>query len=332
MTRTLAAAITLIAGLAALPAGAESARDTEVRAHLAAAKAASGLDFAGILGVTCLPDAPPPARPAAGAQVAPRGDPPRESWYARPQKVFDNLYWVGTKIHSAWALKTSQGLIIIDTLYAYAAEPEIVDGLKALGLDPKTIKYVIVSHGHGDHDQGARLLQDRYGAHVIMGAPDWEVVAATPNMPGGAPKRDMVATDGQKLTLGDTTVAIYTTPGHTLGTLSLIFPVKDHGRPLTVAYSGGTAFNFRHEPGRFDTYIASQRKMQKIAAEAGASVVLSNHSVFDNAYERTRLAGLPRAKGEAHPFEVGTDGVGRYFKVLEECAIAVRTQEFGPAA
>ena len=61
---------------------------------------------------------------------------------------------MGTKIHSSWVLQTSQGLIVIDTLYAYAAEPEIVDGLKALGLDPKTIKYVIVSHGHGDHDQG----------------------------------------------------------------------------------------------------------------------------------------------------------------------------------
>ena len=34
------------------------------------------------------------------------------------------------------------------------------------------------------------------------------------------------------------------TPGHTPGTLSMIFQVKDSGRPLTVAYSGGTAFNF----------------------------------------------------------------------------------------
>jgi metallo-beta-lactamase class B len=326
MTRTLLAATAAILMLGAVPAGAQtSTQDAAVQAHLAAAKAASGLDFAGILGVTCLPDAPV-ARPAAGA---PRGDPPRESWYAAPQKVFDNLYWVGTKVHSAWALKTSQGLILIDTLYAYAAEPEIVQGLKTLGLDPASIKYVIVSHGHGDHDQGARLLQDRFGAHVIMGAADWDVVEAQPNMPGGAPKRDIVATDGQKLTLGDTTVSIYATPGHTLGTLSLIFPVKDHGRPLTVAYSGGTAFNFRHEPGRFDTYIASQRKMAKIAAEANASVVLSNHSIFDNAYERTRLAGLPRVTGEPHPFEVGVEGVSRYFKVLEECAIAVRTKEFG---
>ena len=331
MRKTIAAAA-LAAGLGLTAAQAQTA-NPGVEGHLAAAKAAAGLDWGGILGVTCLPDAPPPARSAAPAGAAtPRVDPPRSEWYAKPQKVFDNLYWVGTKIHSSWVLKTSQGLIVIDTLYAYAAEPEIVDGIKALGLDPKTIKYVLVTHGHGDHDQGARLLQDRFGAHVVMGGPDWDVVAATPNMPGGAPKKDLVATDGQKLTLGDTTVTIYTTPGHTLGTLSFVFPVKDHGRPLTVAYSGGTAFNFRHEPGRFDTYIASQRKMQQAAADAGASVLLSNHSLFDAAYDRARLAGLPRAAGEPHPFEVGADATRRYFKVLEECAIAVRTKEFGPPA
>ncbi|HEY3949819.1 MBL fold metallo-hydrolase [Phenylobacterium sp.] len=328
MKRAIAAGLALAAGLGVSQALAQApANDAAVQAHLAAAKAASGLDFAGILGVTCLPDAPPPARTAASG---PRSDPPRSAWYARPQQVFDDLYWVGTRIHSAWALKTSGGIIIIDTLYAYAAQPEIVDGLKALKLDPKTIKYVIISHGHGDHDQGARLLQDRFGAHVIMGGPDWDVVAAQPNMPGGGPpKRDIAATDGQKLTLGDTTVTIYATPGHTLGTLSLIFPVKDHGRPLTVAYSGGTAFNFRHEPSRFDIYIASQRKMEKVAADAGATVVLSNHSIFDNAYERARLARLPRLKGEPGPFEVGAGGVVRYFKVLEECATAVKLKEFG---
>ena len=127
-----------------------------------------------------------------------------------------------------------------------------------------------------------------------------------------AAKQDMTATDGQKLTLGDTTVTIYTTPGHTLGTLSLVFPVKDHGRPLTVAYSAARPFNFRHEHNRFDTYIASQRKMQKVAAEANATVLLSNHSLFDSAYDRTRLAGLSRPAGEPHPLEVGADGDQRY--------------------
>ena len=40
--------------------------------------------------------------------------------------------------------------------------------------------------------------------------------------------------------LGDTTVQIVATPGHTPGTLSYVFPVKNQGQTVMVAYSGGT--------------------------------------------------------------------------------------------
>ena len=101
----------------------------------------------------------PDAAPAAAPQT-----PDRANWYAPPFKVFDNLYWLGTRQHSSWALQTSAGIIIIDTNFAWATEPEIIDGLTKLGLKPRDIKYVIISHAHGDHDQGAAELQKRYGA------------------------------------------------------------------------------------------------------------------------------------------------------------------------
>jgi metallo-beta-lactamase class B len=240
-----------------------------------------------------------------------------------PAKAADNLYFLGNGIVAAWAVDTSDGIILIDTLYNYAVEPEIVDGLKKLGLNPASIKYVIITHAHGDHDEGAKLLQDRYGTHVVMGAPDWELIAKNPNMPGGVPKPDIVAQDGQKLTLGDTTVTILTTPGHTLGTLSMIFTVKDHGKPVTIAYSGGTAFNFPKDVARYETYIASQKKMADAAKAAGATVIMSNHSEFDDAWDRGRLVRLRRA-GEPHPYEVGADAVQRYFTMTAECAMAMR--------
>jgi len=209
-------------------------------------------------------------------------------------------------------------------LYDYASEEAIVAGLKKLGLDPAAVKYVIVSHAHGDHVGGAKLMQDRFGSRLVMGGPDWDMIEKSVNQyPNGKPKRDIVATDGQKVTLGDTSVTLVATPGHTPGTLSMVFQVKDNGKPLNVAYSGGTAFNFPNDVPHFDIYIDSQRKMAKAAADANATVLMSNHSEFDNAVTKIKTMAA-RKSGESHPFELGRDAVARYFKVTDECAQLAR--------
>ncbi len=305
--------------------------DAEIHAAIQSAKDAAGFEFLGTLTRTCL------LPQSGGANTSdnvpgfvrdPASAPPRDTWYAEPARVFDNLYFVGGKIHSSWALTTSEGIILIDTIYPYNSEELIVGGLRKLGLDPKDIKYVLISHAHGDHIGGAEMLQKRYGARVVMGGPDWDLVEKYPNRyKTMAPKRDMVATDGMKVTLGDTTVTVWLTPGHTPGTLSYTFTVFDHGKPVHVAYSGGTAFNFVNntpDPGiqNFQTYIDSQKHMAQKAAETDATVILSNHSEFDNAYNRNRmLAG--RGKGP-HPYELGSEWVQRYFLVMEDCARAAQ--------
>ncbi len=183
---------------------------------VAAAKRAAIGNYAGTFLRICV--APDNLTPRPPPSLEPRPAPDRATWYAKPYKVFDNLYFVGTKIHSAWALTTSEGIVVIDTLFDYAIEPEIVDGITKLGLDPKNIKYVLISHAHGDHDQGAALLQSRFGAKVVMGAPDWEATLKRPaTAAGGVPKRDIaVGPEGMKLKVGDTTIDIVFTPGHSL--------------------------------------------------------------------------------------------------------------------
>jgi metallo-beta-lactamase class B len=193
--------VAITVSLAAIAAQAPATPDS----LLVAAKRAAGQEYAGtFLRICVAPDN------AAGGRGAGRGGSPpgagtvpdRATWYAQPYKVFDNLYFVGTRIHSAWALTTSQGIVIIDTLFDYAIEPEIVEGLTKLKLNPRDIKYVLISHAHGDHDQGAALLQSRYGAR-------WSWARRTGprrcNAPHGsrrgAKARHLIGSDGTTVTL-----------------------------------------------------------------------------------------------------------------------------------
>ena len=295
-----------------------------IEGHLAAGKNAAGgrdntPDFYGLVTALCVAplNAPTP-------DVSPRMNPNRASTYLEPKKAFDDLYWMGTPSRSSWALTTSDGIILYDTQSVYDAEDAIVGSLKKLGLDPAKVKYVIISHAHENEVGGAKLMQERYGAHIVMGAGDWDMVDQSVNgFPNGKPKRDMVATDGMKITLGGRTITIYLMPGHTPGTISGIFQVHDHGKPLAVAYSGGTEFNFVNDVPHFDTYLASERKFAAIAAAAGAIIIMGNQSQFDGAELRLRTLS-DRRPGEAHPLDVGADAVARYFKIEDECAQAVR--------
>lgn len=183
--------------------------------------------------------------PAVEAPFAERKIPPRPDWYQPAAKVMDNLYWLGgwgsaSRVpskgdfspagNSTWAIATSDGIILIDSGYDFSAPTLISGGLKQLGLDPAQIKYVILTHAHSDRYYGSRYIQDTYHAHVVMSAADWDVLANSKNTDYKElmPKRDMVAPDGMNLTLGDTTLTLYITPGHTPGTVSVIIsPLKD---------------------------------------------------------------------------------------------------------
>ena len=322
-----ASAVTMALGLGVAVVTAQSAPG-RAETHVAAAKAAAGTEFAGVFDRICA-EAVPPATPRPPAAPRPPGPPPRESWHAEPVKVFDNLYFLGQTEYSVWAVTTSAGVILIDAIFDYSVDDEVVGGMKKLGLDPATIKYVIVSHGHSDHSGGAKYLQDRFNARVILGAADWDLLDKSTQT---RPRRDMVGTDGQKVTLGDTTVTLYATPGHTLGTLSTVIPVKDHGEPHVAVSWGGTAFNWManrsayitpERPDRFwfETYSASARRFKDIAAKAGADVLISNHTIFDGS--KTKIPALERRKpGDPNPYVIGKDGVQRYLTVVDECAQA----------
>ena len=253
-----------------------------------------------------------------GGAGAGRGAPARETWHRDPVKVFDNAYYVGMTEFAMWAITTSDGIIILDAIYDYSIE-DAIENMRTRGLDPKTIKYVIVSHGHLDHAGGAKYLQETFGARLVMSQADYDLLDQ--QNPSWKPKRDMVATDGMTLTLGDTTLTLYLTPGHTLGTISTLIPLKDGTRTHTAAAWGGTRFNFGRNAEQLKMYADSAARFRAIAEKAGADVVFSNHTTFDGGMTKLPLMAA-RKPGAPHPYVVGVDATKRYLTVAHECAEA----------
>ena len=125
------------------------------------------------------------------------------------------------------------------------------------------------------------------------------------------------------MTLGDTTVTLYLTPGHTLGTISPVFDVRWRGQTHRVVEWGGTGFNFGADLGRLDAYIASTERMRKLAGEQKIDVLISNHSGFDEA--PAKLDALRKApRSPTNPFVLGVPTVERALTVMNECAQAQR--------
>jgi len=325
-TAALAAVAALAQGCAQTPSSPalQAPTDATVAAHVAAARRAAGSDLGAML-TLCKPA--PDARPQQAeldrslTALINKPAPP-------PGKAFDNLYFVGADWVSAWAVKTSDGIILIDALNNQAEAAALIEGgMRRLGLDPAQIKYVLVTHGHGDHYGGAPYLAQKYRARVVMSEADWTMTEtrlefATPIW-GAPPKRDIAVKDGDRLTLGDTTLTLYVTPGHTAGTISPVFDVSEGGRRHRAMLWGGTGFNFGKDVPRLDSYIDATRRMGTLVSAQKIDVMLSNHSNFDGS--QAKLAALRQQPAvQPNPFVMGTPTVERALTVMNECAQAQR--------
>jgi len=236
-----------------------------------------------------------------------------------PVKVFDNLYLIGSKQVVVWTITTTDGIVLIDAGGEPGAE-RLLAGLKQLGLDPGTIRYVLVAHGHSDHFAGAKPLQDRFGARVGMSAADWDFVQPKPGAAssgGDVPKRDLTLVDGETLTVGDVRITPVLIPGHTPGSMGFIFTVKDGAATHTAALFGGTMLSPSAPLPQVQQYLRSIEHFRDVTRRAGADVELLNHPLMDDLFPRVaRLKA--RRPGDAHPLVVGKDGYQRFLSVIDE--------------
>ncbi|KAB5581234.1 beta-lactamase-like protein [Coniochaeta sp. 2T2.1] len=246
---------------------------------------------------------------------------------ATPRKVFDDLFFVGEytaweSSPSSWAIDTGDGIVLIDTLNADSVGV-IESGLKSLGMDPNNIKYIIVGHGHADHYGGARYLQDKYHAHIMMSEIDYNFMYANTQPAATKPTKDLVITDGQVFTLGNTSFHFFITPGHTPGTVSTIFNTREGATEHMVAQWGGTGFGFNGATGQdqidwFLTYADSALRFQGLIRQFGTDVMIANHPILDMTVQKNAAIGSVKT----NPWIIGVDSVANYTEVAKSCALA----------
>lgn len=249
-------------------------------------------------------------------------DPPIE-----PTRIFDNVYVIGNQGTVVYVIRTSDGLLMIDSLSANQVDTQLLPGFQKLGLDPAKVKAIVMGHGHADHFGGSPYMQEHYGPKIYISAADWDLMEHPPAGRGGPkkgpppalPKHDQVIVEGQPIVLGDFRMMPVAIPGHTPGSMGFIFPVKDNGKTRMAAMYGGTILT----PGiisdeGLQTYLKSVAHFRDETKKAKVEVELQNHPLMDPI--QAKLDRLnSRAKGAPNPFVVGTANYQRFLDVMSAC-------------
>ena len=162
-----------------------------------------------------------------------------------PFHIIGNIYYVGSSGLACYIIKTSKGLILLDSGYPDMA-PQIEGNIKALGFQLSDVKFLINSHAHIDHgggmgplkmDTGAKLVAMKEDAPYFESGGHNDVVFGDRNL--FPPVHvDRIIHDGDKVKLGDTTLTAHLMPGHTPGNTTWTMVVKDGGKSYNTVFFG----------------------------------------------------------------------------------------------
>lgn len=233
--------------------------------------------------------------------------------------IFDDLLIVAQRETNCFVLKTSEGLIVIDAIWPdKAAFDAIVESVKDVGWDAFAIKKLVLTHGHVDHTGCGKWFAQIYHAETYLSEADdifWREHPTKPDRPETWKDYgiDVYLNDGDKVTLGDKTIFVYSTPGHTPGCLSYIFPEKENGEIHMAALWGGTTPPWTKDG--VNQYLKSLDYFIDEAKNKNVDVALSNHTAVDNgleriAYSKKRMAYMPNI------YIIGREGFLKFCQVF----------------
>jgi metallo-beta-lactamase class B len=247
----------------------------------------------------------------APGRLAAQADPTSRSWNqpVAPFRILGNLYYVGASDITSFLIATDRGLIVLDGGFVETA-PQIRDNIARLGFKVQDVKLLLNSHAHYDHAGGLAQLKAWTGARLLASRADARLLTsggrADPFF-GDAPRFPPVAVDrevgdGEKVTLGSTTLVAHLTPGHTPGCTTWTLQVGDAGRRYdavfvcsTTVLPGYRLLDHPTYPGIAGDYAHTFAKLAALPCD----LFLGAHASFYDGAEKARRL---RAGAKPNPF------------------------------
>jgi len=166
--------------------------------------------------------------------------------------IAGNLYYVGSKGLASYLVTTPRGNILINSDLE-ANVPLIRASIEKLRFKFSDTKILLISHAHFDHDAGSALIKQLTGAKYMVMDADVPVVESGGkddfqygNDPGSLykpTKVDRILHDGDKVTLGGTSLVAHLTAGHTKGCTTWTMTVTEKGKNYNVVIIGSPNVN-----------------------------------------------------------------------------------------
>ncbi|GAA0075847.1 hypothetical protein UT300005_02250 [Clostridium sp. CTA-5] len=233
--------------------------------------------------------------------------------------IFDDLLIIAQKETNCFVLKTMDGLIVIDAIWpCEEAFNAIVFAIKDVGWNPEDIKKLVLTHGHVDHTGCGKWIVNAFHAKTYLSKRDdifWQTEPAKKNRPETWKDYtiDVYVKDGDTITLGDKTIYVYDTPGHTPGGLSFIFNVTENNKIYQAALWGGS-----NPPANLQDIIIYMKSLDYFMEQCenkNVEIALSNHTGLDNgmeriAYSQKRMSYMPNI------YLIGQSGFRKYCQLF----------------
>ena len=290
---------------------------SQYQLHLDAATANAGTEFAG------------EQRRQWCYSVENAGAPPelQDTTVVPVTRMFDNIAYTGRRWVGQYVLKTTNGYFLLDAQNSTDdAKNLTVPSLKTLNIDPATLKGIMPTHGHGDHYNGAKYMQDTFGGPVYIGSEDAvSLTAANPRNASvfsgsiTATALPSAITAPQTLNVDGINLTLLSTPGHTPGTFSGILPATQNGKSYKLVFWGGTGTPTTLPLAK--QYLDGSERLYLLAKAENVDGTIHTHPFADGSLAKLDAINKGSTAGK-NPFLIGNASTLRSLSILRECSAA----------